>query len=69
MTRSTLGATLALLAGMATCGATGQRSTLPAAIEAEDVCEDRGGSRGVVALQWGRSVIVCGDGSRHEYRP
>ena len=42
-------------------------SALPAAVEAESICEWRGGSRAIVARPWpSRAVIVCGDGSRWE---
>lgn len=44
-------------------------SALPAAVEAESICEWRGGSKAIVARPWPSSaVVVCGDGSRWEVR-
>lgn len=44
-------------------------SALPAAVEAEALCEYRGGSKAVVARPWPRTaVVLCSDGSRWEVR-
>lgn len=44
-------------------------SALPAAVEAESLCEYRGGSRAIVARPWpSNAVVICGDGSRWEVR-
>lgn len=60
-------ALLLLLASLLACKP--PTSALPAAVEAETLCEYRGGSRAIVARPWPSSaVVVCGDGSRWEVR-
>lgn len=60
-------AALVILASLLACKP--PTSALPAAVEAESICEYRGGSRAILARPWPSSaVVVCGDGSRWEVR-
>lgn len=64
---TTLLALALLLASLLACKP--PTSALPAAVEAESLCEYRGGSKAIVARPWPSSaVVICGDGSRWEVR-